>query len=285
MDTLNGYVATDNLAGPQSFVGIIPQQVRFVDDLLNDARGKDRARLLYVGARYAEFAGWVYQDTGALDSAMQMSSIALDYAQEAGDENLTSYILMRRSNIAADATRPTLALKLIDAALDNATKLSPRQRAVALRQRAHSYALLGDAESCGHALEAAFRLSDRGADSADDLANYCTSGFLEMEAANCWVELGHPSRAISTLQHGLAVWNAAYRRDLGLCLARLAVAHASDGQPDYAMTVAGRSFDIAQETRSRRTIAQLSRIGDIIAGKGAEDEARQFARRLKSLGS
>lgn len=285
MATLDQYVATDNLAGPQSFTGIVPQQMRFVDELLTDARGKDRARLLYVAARYAEFAGWIYQDTGALPSAMQMSSVALDYAQEAGDESLSSYILMRRSNIAADATRPELALKLIDAAMNSQARLSPCQRAVALRQRAHSYALLGDDEACGHALEEAFKFAERGVDSAHDLAFYCTPEYLEMEAAHCWVELGHPDRAISTLQHGLAEWQAEYHRDLGLCLARLAVAHASDGQIEHALAVAGRALEIARETKSHRTAAQLARIPAILAGSGAEDEARQFDRQVKSLRS
>jgi hypothetical protein len=101
-------------------VGVVPQQVRFIDEILDKARGKDRVRLLYVVARYAEFAGWVYQDAGALTSAMQMSNSAFDCVQELGDEKLASYILMRRSNIATDAGRPELAVKLAAAALENA---------------------------------------------------------------------------------------------------------------------------------------------------------------------
>lgn len=285
IETLDRYVATDNLAGPQSLIGIIPQQIRFIDELLENARGSDRQRLLYVGARYAEFAGWIFQDAGAISNAMQMSNAALDYAQEADNEGLSAYITMRRSNIAADAKRPELALKLIDAAMRNETNLTSRQRAVALRQRAYSYALLGNSEACGHALEDAFRLADRGVDSADDLANYCTPEYLEMEAAHCWVELGQPNKAIDTLQHGLSLWNADYRRDLGLCLARLAVAHASDGQADYALTVAQHALNIARETRSQRTTTQLGRIPIILVDSDAVDEARQLERQLKSLRS
>jgi transcriptional regulator with XRE-family HTH domain len=193
IDTFFHYVATDNLAGPQSLIGIVLQQMRFIDELLADARGKDRLRLLYVAARYAEFAGWIYRDTGALGSAMQMSSVALDYAQEADNDGLSSYILMRRSNVAADAGRSELALKLIDAAMDNETKLSSRQRAVVLRQRANTYALLGDAEACGHALEETFQLADRGVDSAEDLANYCTP-----ESA---IHEGLPAESIELKRH------------------------------------------------------------------------------------
>jgi hypothetical protein len=106
-----------------------------------------------------------------------------------------------------------------------------------------------------------------------------------MEAAHCWVELGHANRAIGTLQHGLAAWNADYRRDLGLCLARLAVAHASDGQPEHALTVARRALAIGRETKSHRIAAQLARVSAILAESDAADEARQFDRQLKSLRS
>jgi tetratricopeptide (TPR) repeat protein len=283
LGTLDLYSSIDNLAGPQSLVNIAPQQLQFVENLLSNARDKDRKQLLHVGARYAEFAGWIYQDTGALNSAMQMSSTALDFAQEAGDEMLISYILMRRSNIATDAKRPELALKLADAALDKATHLPPRYRAVALRQRAHAFAQVDQPGDCASTLELAFKFAERSVDSEKDLAQYCTPEYVEMEAAHCWIELGQADKAIGTLQHSLAGWKPDFRRDLGLCLARLAVAHASNGQIENALIVAGRSLEIARDTKSFRTVDQLTRIPGILIARGAEDEARRFDRRIRSL--
>ncbi len=283
LGTLDLYSNMDNLAGPQSFVNIAPQQLRFVEDLLSNARGKDRKQLLYVGARYAEFAGWVYQDTGALNSAMQMSSTALDFAQEAEDEMLISYILMRRSNIATDAKRPELALKLADAALGKATYLPPRYRAVTLRQRAHVYAQLGQPDDCASTLELAFKFAERSVDSEKDLAQYCTPEYVEMEAAHCWIELGQADKAIVTLQHSLAGWKPEFRRDLGLCLAHLAVAHASSDQIENALIVADRSLEIVRDTKSFRTEDQLARIPGILIKRGAGDEARRFDRGIRSL--
>lgn len=283
LETLNQYSKTDNLAGPRPLVAVVPQQLRFIDELIGTARGKDRARLLYVAARFAEFAGWVYQDTGSLQSAMQISGAAYDYAQEANDESLSSYILMRRSNVASEADRPDLALKLATASLSNSARLSPSQKAVALRQKAYAHARLGDTDACVKALDMAFECASQGADADDDIARYCTPEYIEMEAAHCWVELGKPSEAINTLRHGLAEWQAEFRRDLGLCLARLSVAHAGDGQIDNALVVADRSLEIAQETGSFRTQAQLARIPALLADQGAEDDARQFDLRVKSL--
>ena len=285
LGTLDLYSNMDNLAGPHSVVNIAPQQLRFVENLLLNARGKDRKQLLYVGARYAEFAGWIYQDTGALNSAMQMSSIALDFAQEAGDEMLISYILMRRSNIATDAKRPELALKLADAALDKSTYLPPRYCAVALRQRAHAFAQLDQLDNCASTLELAFKSAERSVASEKDLAQYCTPEYVEMEAAHCWIELGQADKAIGTLQHSLAEWKPEFRRDLGLCLARLAVAHASAGQIENALIVANRSLEIARDTKSFRTEDQLARIPGMLITQGAVDEARRFDRSIRSLKS
>jgi tetratricopeptide (TPR) repeat protein len=285
LGTLDLYYNMDNLAGPQSLVTIAPQQLRFVEDLMAKAHGKDREQLLYVGARYAEFAGWIYQDAGALNSAMQMSSTALDFAQEVGDEMLISYILMRRSNIATDAKRPELALKLADAALDKMPHLPPRYCAVALRQRAHVFAQLGQSDDCARSLELAFKFAERSVDSEKDLAQYCTHEYVEMEAAHCWVELGQANKAIDTLRHSLAGWKPEFRRDLGLCLARLAVAHVSSGQIENALIVADRSLEIVRDTKSFRTETQLARIPGMLIVGGAEDEARRLDRRIRPLKS
>ena len=138
LKTLDNYSATDNLVGAHSLISVVPNQLQFIESLIDHARSRDRMHLLYVGARYAEFAGWVYQDTGALDAAMQMSNTALDFSQEAGNEAFGAYVLMRKSNIATDAGRSGLALKLANAALSSAERLSPRMRAVVLPQVSRS---------------------------------------------------------------------------------------------------------------------------------------------------
>ncbi|MBV9160644.1 MAG: hypothetical protein JO281_03590 [Pseudonocardiales bacterium] len=214
-----------------------------------------------------------------------MSSIALDFAQEAGDETLISYILMRRSNIATDAKRPELALKLANAALDKMPHLPPRYCAVALRQRAHAFVQLGQSDDCASALELAFKFAERSVDSEQDLAQYCTPEYVEMEAAYCWIELGQVDKAIGTLQHSLVGWKPEFRRDLGLCLARLAVAYASSGQIENALIVADRSLEIVRDTKSFRTEDQLARIPGILIARGAGDEARRFDRSIRSLKS
>lgn len=285
LTTLEHHVITDNLAGPRSLVNVALEQLRFVENLLVNSHGKDRSRLLYVGARYAEFVGWLYQDTGSLQAAMQLSNAALDFAQEAEDDALSAYVVMRKSNIASDAGRPELALKLANLALRSPAGLSPRLRAVVLRQQANAFMQAGDAESCTRALEAAFALAERPPDTETDLAHYCTREYLEMEAAHCWVALGRPDDAVHTLQQGLAEWRPEYRRDLGLCLARLSLAHASKAQAEHAVYVAERAFAIGLETMSFRIESQLVRIPRLLDESGEDDHARHIRSLLNVLRS
>ncbi|MGH8896717.1 MAG: hypothetical protein ACRDZ4_06750 [Egibacteraceae bacterium] len=149
-----------------------------------------------------------------------------------------------------------------------------------LRQQAHAFALQREPAACarclGMALDCALRDDDW------ELVSYCTPGYIEMEAANCWVELGKPRWAIDTLQRGLSSWQPEFRRDLGLGLARLGVAYACAGELDSAWAFAQCSLGIATETRSARITRQLTRVHRHLCGR-AELPARRLARALRGL--
>lgn len=280
--TLQQYVATDNLTGPHSLLPITAQQMSFVEHLLAGTRGRNHTHLLYVAARFAEFTGWLHQDSGDLRAAMQWSNTALDLAQESDDAHLISYVRMRKSNIASDAHKPDLVIAFARAALQNPGSLAPRLKAVALRQEAHGYALAGNYDACTRTLDHAFQHAAGAPDDDADIARYCTPGYVEMEAAHCWIALGKPAKALTTLQQGLADWQPDFRRDLGLCLARLAVAHAGSDQPDDALTVAHHALVIAAETRSHRTARQLDRASELLGPAGAHKQAQHLRHTLRN---
>ncbi len=135
---------TDNVAGPRYVGGTVSQQLAMIDELCPEAHGSTRDGLLARGARYAELAGWLNQDAGNLEAALYWSDRAMEYAQVLGDPRLTSYILMRKSNVTGDARQAGRALGLAEAALRHSDRLTPRLRAVALRQQAVAHALSGE---------------------------------------------------------------------------------------------------------------------------------------------
>jgi hypothetical protein len=155
-------------------------------------------------------------------------------------------------------------------------------RAVALRAEALGHALDRNPDACARALDLAFQYAaDVSEGDEADIARYCTPSYIEMEAAHCWIELGKPDAAITTLQQGLAEWSPTFRRDLGLCLARLAVAHAGSNQPDEATAVAGHALTIAAITRSDRTARQLHRAAGLLVAS-APDQAQQLRNTLRT---
>ena len=88
---------------------------------------------------------------------------------------------------------------------------------------------------------------------------YCTPAYVEMEAADCWMTLGRPDKAIAIFENGLAAWPSDYQRDRGVHLARLAVAHAANREPEQACAVAREALTIAVSTGSGRATTELRR--------------------------
>ncbi len=256
------YAKTDNLLGPAHLLDVMSLHLDYIGELLTVGSGDVRTELFTVRARYAEFAGWLYQDAGNVRASDYWSDRALEWAKVADNDLLTSYVLMRKSNQASGVGDAADTLDLARAALHKDDRLTPRVRALALRQEAHGYALGGDATGCARALDAAAEQAALHEDHGDEerlLTGYCTPTYVEMEAADCWMTLGQPAKAVAIFEHGLADWPADYQRDRGVQLARLAVAYAANREPDQACAVAREALTIAASTGSGRATAELRR--------------------------
>jgi len=279
------FSSVDNLVGPGSLLAVVPAQLAAVERLLGDASPDVQGSLLDVAARCAELAGWVHQDAGDLRTADQWTARAVDYALGSGDPQLISYVLMRRSNVASDAEDAGRALGLAQAALREGARLTPQLRAVALRQEAHAHSLRQDTTACAQALDRAMAevVANGHTEPEFDLTAYCTPGYISMEAAACWLQLGQPKRAIGTFEHRLSTWPAGYKRDLGLCLARLAVAHAADRDFEQAGVVGHQAMSVVREARSARAMRELARLATLLRGWDGTPEAAELQRALGAL--
>jgi transcriptional regulator with XRE-family HTH domain len=279
------YATVDNLIGPGALLAVVPAQLAAVEQLLEGAEPDARGELLDVAARCAELAGWVHQDAGDLRAADRWTARAADYALGSGDPRLVSYVLMRRSNVASDAGDAGRALALARAALREGDRLTPQLRAVALRQEAHAHALRGDAPACARALDRAMAevLTKRSTEPEFDLTAYCTPGYVGMEAAACWLQLGQPKQAIATLQERRNAWPAGYKRDLGLCLARLAVAHAADRDLEQAAAVGQQAIAVVSEARSARALRELARLDTLVRRWDGASAAAELVPGLRLL--
>jgi transcriptional regulator with XRE-family HTH domain len=266
---LTEYAKIDNLLGPAHLLALTSLHLKFISELLTVASGKGRAELLTVGARYAEFAGWLHQDAGDPQAAAYWSDRAMGWAQAAGNDLMVSYVLMRKSNQASSLSDAPRTLGLARAALRGQDRLSPRARALALRQEARGHALSGDPIGCARALDAARNEAAAPEDQGEEdriLTGYCTPAFVEMEAADCAMLLGQPHQAVVTFRHGLAILPAEYQRDRAVNLARLAVAYAASREPELACAVAQEAAAIVASTWSARAVAELRRLPTLLSG-------------------
>jgi tetratricopeptide (TPR) repeat protein len=253
---LQQHAQAEPLVGPQFLLAPLQSQMPLIEQMCREAHGPLREEVLRIGTRYAEFLGWLHQDTGRADEAMQWTGLAMEFALELGDPMLIAYILQRRSNIATEAGHAGQGAGLALAALRYAAELSPRVHAVVLRQLANSKARLGEGAETERAIAQALAAADRGED-ADPMAGYCSVAYIEMESANCNVLLERPAQAVETYRESLAHWPAVQERDRGLCLARLATANAITEDVEGAHKAAQQAFGIAQRTGSMRILNEL----------------------------
>jgi tetratricopeptide (TPR) repeat protein len=287
LDLLTQYARTDNMLGPRPLLLAVASQLALIEQFWNIARGPVRSELLAVGARYAEFAGWLHQDAGDHATAARWTLQALELAHSAESPVLAAYVLMRRSNQASTIGDGARTLGLAAAALDTPQAGHPMLAALSLRQRARGYALDGNARECERALDdARHQLTEMSTDVDPlirSLAGYCTPSYIEMEAADCWVQLGRPERAVSIYESELANWPEVYRRDRGVHLARLASAYAACNDLERAHHTALEAVAMAEQTGSSRVVDELTKSLGRLDRPGPQEGAAPLRERLAAL--
>jgi hypothetical protein len=281
------YSRTDNLVGPLHVIDPLLSHLKSVKRLLSVTEAEARVDLLTVAARYAEFAGWLLQDCGRMNAAERCSDRALEWAHESGEHLMVSYTLMRKSNLASAVGDGPRAVGLAQAALRGDGRLPARARALALRQLAHGHALIGDVRECERALDCARgELADSAPHEHDDggLTGYCTLEYIDMEEAQCRLVLDQPDKAVRVISDALESWPSGYRRDQGLHLARLALAHAVVGDLAQSAAAAFDALAVARATGSARTARELRRLITQWPPAPARAELAESLNRLPSFG-
>ena len=254
-----GYVEADRLMGSMCITGPIQLQMPVVERACEVTRGADRAEMLRFACQFTEFGGWLFQDAGDLACAMHWTDRALDYALELGDQRVIAYTLMRKAMIATESGNPAQGLGIANSALEYKDALTPRLRAVILRQRSYSNAVLGEViASARDSDEAVIEAVAGEKQGEEDRAPYCTPTYAAMEAGASWVLLGHPKTALPILEKSRSEWlDHTEVRDYALCVSRLAIAYAAAGELEQACAAADEVVALAQGLGSRRVVGQL----------------------------
>jgi transcriptional regulator with XRE-family HTH domain len=271
----------DWLLGPHHVLGTVGGHLDLIQQLLPNLAGPRRVRLLQVGARYAEFASWLNQDSGNVRAATRWADRAMEWAQEVGNPLMVSYVLVRKSDQAAAMRDAPRTIGLAQSALQHGRRLTSRGRAVALQQLAVGYALAGDEVACQRALDTAAQLAERSQQEQEEgPGRYCTPAYVEIQRAATWIDLGRPERAINLFHDSLARLSSVHRRDRGVYLARLGSAYALSGSPDISVRKGWEALSVAQATGSRRIITELGQLRTRLAPWESTPQVGQLVKEL-----
>jgi len=256
---LEGHYRADMFLGPHDLIGTVSAQYQLIDKLIRSAQGETRRGLLRVGAAYAALVGWLYQDAGDMDGAAFWRGVTQETAMRSRDPHLIGYSLVNQAHVRADLGDGHAVVDLCEAALDDADRLVPKVRIMAMQQQAHGASLTGNRSAVDRLIDQADQLLPR---VDDDLpwGNACrrTPGYLEVQRATCYGRLGLGAEAGALWSQVLDVVPETARRDRGVYLARQATAAAVAQEPDQALEIARGVAQIAVETRSARMARELA---------------------------
>lgn len=255
---LEGHYRADMFLGPHDLIGTVSAQYELIERLVRSAKGETRRALLRVGAAYAALVGWLYQDAGDLGAAAFWRGITQEIAMRSRDPHLIGYSLVNQAQVRTDLGDGNGVIDLCEATLEDAGRLAPKVRVMALQQQAHGASLVGDRTGVDRLIDQAGGLLAR---VDDDLpwGNACrrTPGYLEVQRATCYGRLGLGGESGALWSQVLDAVPETARRDRGVYLARHATAAAVGGEPDQAVEIARTAVEIAVETRSARMRREL----------------------------
>lgn len=283
--TLSANVQADALIGPVYLLPAVEAQLPVIEQICRETRGADHEEALRFGSRFMQFCGWLYQDSGDYECAMYWTDRSLEYAAELDDRQVISYVLMRKSNIATDSGNPGYGHGRANAALKRDYELTPRLRAVALRQRAIAYAMLNEPVNFAQDVENALIHATIGESQDEaDLAPYCTPSYVQMEAGAAWLRLNAASSAIPVFEDSRTQWSAVEQtRDRALCLARLATAYAATGEPELACSAAEDLISVADGLGSARVTAQIAALRTSLSQWHKDQDVADLLHRLQTF--
>lgn len=277
-ELLDSYTKTDNVLGPRHLLHVASQHVIHLEPMLIRRSGGLRAEGLRLASRFAEMAGWLSQDAGDLAAAQHWTDRAPDFLEESADPVQRAYVLMRKSAIAAERQEHGRSLSLAAAACRSVDSRTPRVRALALRQRAISHAMVHDERQSERSAEEALKAI--AVEDKSDCYGYCTPAYVAMESGVSAFRLHKLDVAAERLSAAAAGWPGGFARDQGLCLARLAVVEVARGNIDVACAVGRDALAVARVAESARTRAVLDSLNQRLAPYDRDAFVSEFRREL-----
>ncbi|MGW6771932.1 helix-turn-helix domain-containing protein [Streptomyces sp. NPDC055037] len=138
--------------GPRFVTASMKAVTRILTDAGPHAVGEQRAEIWLLASKFAEYTGWMAQETGNHAEAMRWTNLAVRWGAHGGDETVAAYALVRKAFIAQHRGDTHAAIGFADQAAGHPAA-NPVIRAHAARRAAQGHARRGDAGACREELE------------------------------------------------------------------------------------------------------------------------------------
>jgi transcriptional regulator with XRE-family HTH domain len=269
-------------ASPAVVLPSVIAQTHTLRGLAAAAREPERGQLLFLAARYAEFAGWMAQEAGDDRAAVWWTRQSVHIAAPTGNATLAAYSLVRRAEISLyhdDALQTVELARTAQADGD----VPPRVLGLAAHREAQGHALLGDYDSCRRTLDRAAALLDTSATAGPGDPVIGSSTVSDLDAvvtAWCLHDLGRSREAAEILDREVPrIAGKALRARVRYGI-RQALAHAAGGDIDRACALSGEMLDMVDLVDSATVRVDLRRLAHTLIRWHTHQPVRDIYPRL-----
>ena len=268
-------------ASPGVVLPSLIAQTHTLRELATHANPRSRQRLLALGARYAEYAGWMAQESGDDQAALWWTDRAVEMAKAGGDEDLASYSLVRRALVTFYREDATQTIDLARRAQGGS--VPPRIRGLAAQREAQGHAIAGSYDACFRSLDRARVLLSRAAESDGPvLGTTNLSDPAAMIHGWCLYDLGKPKEAAEALDVQIALLAPKALRSQARYGVRRALAYASANEVDHACDLTIPLLDVVDLVGSATVNSDLRKLARALSRFHTHSRVRELYPRLSA---
>ncbi|WP_063734755.1 helix-turn-helix domain-containing protein [Streptomyces sp. RTd22] len=240
-------------------------QTHTLRELSRGAGTRTRQGLLRLASRYAEYIGWLMQESGDERAALWWTRRAVELAAAGGDEDLAAYALVRRALITLYRQDAAQTVGLAQQAQSGV--LPPRIHGLAAQREAQGHALDGDYDACMRGLDRARTLLARHTPDSDApvIGTTHLTDPVAMVTGWCLLDLGRPREAAEIIDRQMAQVPPEALRTRARYGMRRALAHAVAGDIDHACELAQELLGTAVTVASATITADVRRLAHTLA--------------------
>lgn len=268
-------------ASPGVVLPALVAQTHTLRELATHANPRSRQRLLALGARYAEYAGWMAQESGDDQAALWWTDRAVEMAKAGGDEDLASYSLVRRALVTFYREDATQTIDLARRAQGGS--VPPRIRGLAAQREAQGHAIAGSYDACFRSLDRARVLLSHAAESDGPvLGTTNLSDPAAMIHGWCLYDLGKPREAAEALDLQIALLSPKALRSQARYGVRRALAYASANEVDHACELTIPLLDVVDLVGSATVNSDLRKLARALSRFHTHSRVRELYPRLSA---